>query len=107
VQKRDSLYRKLDKFALEVDQTRTGLQAAMVVYIEICNGIGQGFEKLEPLRKMFDSIGALLGRAKEIEDSSRPALPTPLEQKRLEPPRRQFSPPTALQGADLDDEVPF
>src|SRR6516162_2256697 len=39
--KRDSLYNKLYKFALEVDKIRTGLPAVMAVYIEVCDGIGQ------------------------------------------------------------------
>ena len=99
--KKDSLYSKLNKFALEVDKNRTALQAGMAVYIAVCGGIGQGFEKLEPVREMIDSIATLLGRAKEAEDSLR--LPSPPELKRIEPPRRQLEPPPSLD----DDEIPF
>ena len=104
--KRDSLYNKLDKFALEVDRTRTSLQAGMAVYIEVCDGIGQGFRKLEPVRKWIDLIAALLGRAKEVEDSLRPVLPRPEERKQLEPPRARLAPPKRS-GSDLDDDIPF
>jgi len=73
--KRDALYNKLDKFAAEVDRKRTSLQAGMSVYITICDDIAQGFEKLEPARMCIDSIGALLGRAKESEDRAKLRLP--------------------------------
>ena len=104
--KRDSLYTKLNAFALEVDKNRTNLQAAMSVYISVCDGIGQGFQKLEPARKWVDSIAALLGRVKEVEDSLRPALPRTEERKQLESPRRRIAPPVQ-KGGDLDDEIPF
>lgn len=86
--KRDALYNKLNKFAAEVDRVRTSLQAGMSVYIAICDSIGQGFKKLEPAREWIDSIGALMGRAKESEDRA--------ERKRLEPP-----PPGSPSDSDL------
>jgi hypothetical protein len=104
-EKRDALYTKLNRFALEVDKARTPLEAGMAVYIAVCDGIGQGFKKLEPARHWIDSIAALLGRAKEVEDSLRPALPPPAERKRLEPPpRNRLLPPNP---ADVDDDIPF
>jgi hypothetical protein len=97
--KRDRLYDKLNRFALEVDKNRTSLPAGMAVYIAVCDGIGQGFKRLEPVRKMIDSIAALLGRAKDVEDSLQ--LPSPPERKRIGAPRRGLPPP------DMDDEIPF
>jgi len=102
--KRDSLYTKLNRFALEVDKNRTNLQAGMAFYISVCDGIGQGFKKLEPARKFIDSIGTLLGRAKEVEDSFRPTLPRPDERRLLEAPRARLAPPEPRSG---DDEFPF
>lgn len=117
--KRDSLYGKLNRFAAEVDRARTNLQAGMAVYIEVCDGIGQGFKKLESARKWIDSIAALLGRAKADEDSLRPMLLGPQERKQLEAPRARIEGPPAKQqttqsgppwdaptGGDLDDEIP-
>jgi hypothetical protein len=78
----------------------------MAIYIAVCDGIGQGFKKLEPARKWIDSIAALLGRAKEVEDSLRPTLPRPQERKELEPPRAQLAPPERKRN-DLDDDIPF
>lgn len=102
-EKRDALYRKLDRFALEVDKVRTDLQAATAVYIAVCAGIGEGFKKLEPVRRMIDSVATLLGKAKEAEENL-PALPSGAERKRLEAPRKRLPPPRA---GDLDDEIPF
>ena len=104
--KRDALYDKLNKFATEVDKGRTALQAGMAVYIAVCDAIGQGFKKLEPARKFIDSIGALLGRAKEGEDRADHRLPPPAERKRLEPlPKRQI--PKSHPETIVDDDIPF
>ncbi len=92
---------KLNDFAAAVDKARTPLQAGMAVYIAVCDGIGQGFKKLEPARKMIDSIAALLGRAKEAEDRLR--LPSPPELRRIEPPHGQLEPPPISE----DEEIPF
>jgi len=51
VEKRDALHGKLNLFAEEVDKTRTDLQAGMAFIVAFCDGIGQGFEKLEPARR--------------------------------------------------------
>jgi hypothetical protein len=103
VKKRESLYDKLNTFAAEVDHTRTRFETASALWLEICDAIGQGFEKLEPARRWLDSIGALMGRAKGLEDSIR--LPKPTERSRLEPPRRNLPPPS--KPADFDDDIPF
>jgi hypothetical protein len=104
--KRESLYNKLNAFILEVDKNRTNLQSGMAFYIAVCDGIGQGFQKLEPARKWIDSIAGLLGRAKDVEDGLRPALPRPQEPKKLEAPRAPPATPIP-KGGDLDDEIPF
>jgi hypothetical protein len=104
--KRDALFDKLNKFAAEVDRKRTKLQTAMAVIIAICDGIGQGFEKLEPAQKMINSISVLLGRAKENEERADKRLPPPTERKRIEPPKQRLASPRKI--ADLlDDDIPF
>jgi hypothetical protein len=105
-EKQEALYKKISSFLLEVDKNRTGLQAGMAIYMAVCDGIGQGFQKLEPARKMIDSIAGLLGRAKDIEDSLRPTLPPPAERKQLEAPRPQLTAPEP-KNDDIDDEIPF
>jgi hypothetical protein len=101
VKKRDALYDKLNTFAAEVDRIRTRFEAAMALYVDFCDAIGQGFNKLEPARKFIDSISTMMGRAKSLEDEARPALPPP--PKRIEPPRRSLPPPPPPD----DDEIPF
>jgi hypothetical protein len=103
IKKRESLYGKLNTFAAEVDRARTRFETASALLLEICDPIGQGFEKLEPARRWLDSIGALMARAKGLEDSIR--LPKPTERPRLEPLRRNLPPPS--KPADLDDDIPF
>jgi hypothetical protein len=102
--KRDALFNKLDAFALEVDKSRTNLQSVADVYLTVCTVIGEGFNKLEPVRRFIDSIAALMGKAKETEDSLR-TLPSPTNQ--LEFPLKQLEPPDT-NGQSLDDEdIPF
>lgn len=106
--KRDELFDKLNKFAAEVDRKRTKLQSAMAVVIAVCDGIGQGFEKLEPARIMIDSISVLLGRVKANEERADRQLPPPSERKRIEPPKRRLPAPTSRRQNDqLDDDIPF
>jgi hypothetical protein len=102
VDKADTLYRKLNDFAVEVDKTRTLLQSGMAAFIAVCDAIGQGAEKLEPARKMIDSISTLMGRAKAIEEHTTPSLSAPAKLKRLTAPRKEPPP-----SSNLDDEIPF
>lgn len=106
IEKRDNLYKRLNSFALAVDKSRTDFQAGMAVYIGVCSGIGDGFKKLEPARRWIDSIAGLLGKAKEAENSLRPALPKYEGRKRIEAPKNELPAP-ASSDSDLDDEIPF
>jgi hypothetical protein len=56
-------------------------------WIEACEAFGDGVEKLEPLRKWVDSIGNLLGKAKNEESNGTRRLPSPETQKQIEPPK--------------------
>jgi hypothetical protein len=94
--KRDLLFAKLDAFVVEVDKARTSLQSVASVYLTVCTVIGEGFNKLEPVRRFINSIATLIGNAKGAEDSLR-ALPS--STKQLELPRKQLPPP--------DDDRPF
>ena len=58
---------------------------------------------------MMDSIGNLIGKAKEMM-AEWLGLPSPAERKKLEPPRRQLPAPEAGKkpsADDLDDDIPF
>jgi hypothetical protein len=85
--KRDLLFGKLDAFVLEVDKARTNLQSIAVVYLTICTVIGEGFNKLEPVRRFINSIATLIGKAKENEEVlALPSAPKQLEFSREQTP---------------------
>lgn len=105
--KRNALFEKLNKFAAEVDRRRTKLQSGMAVIIAVCDGIGQGFKKLEPARQWIDSFAALLGHAKADEERAERRLPSPSERKKIEPPKRRLPPPSPRLREQLDDDIPF
>jgi hypothetical protein len=98
--KRDSLFAKLDAFVLEVDKAWTNLQSITTVYLTVCTVIGEGFNRLEPVRRFINSIAALIGKAKETEDSLRISLPSPPTQ--LEFSRKQLPAPQPMD----DEEIP-
>lgn len=102
-EKKEALLNKLNKFASEVDKPRTNLQAAAAIFISVCSGIGDGFEKLKPVRDMLDSVARVLGKAKDLEDHYSPRLPSPEDRKRIPPPPRSPEP----QNATLDHDIPF
>jgi hypothetical protein len=102
--KRDLLFAKLDEFVLEVDKSRTNLQSIATVYLTICTVIGEGFNKLEPVRRFINSIAALMGKAKDTEDSLRTPLQPP--QAQLEFPRRQLPAPHSTDEEEIQ-KSPF
>ncbi len=75
----------------------------MIFFAALCTGIGEGFEKLKPVRDMFDSVARLLGQAIQLEDRLSPRLPAPIERKRLEPPPPRVPEPDSA----IDDDIPF
>jgi hypothetical protein len=95
--KRDLLFQKLDAFVVEVDKARTSLQSVASVYLTVCTVIGEGFDKLEPVRRFINSIAALIGNAKDAEDSLRAV---PYSTKPLDAPRKQLPAPD-------DEDIPF
>jgi hypothetical protein len=107
VDKKEGLLEKLNKFAAEVDRDRTKLQAGMAFFVTLCAGIGDGFEKLKPVRDTFDSISRLLGQAMQLEEHFTPRLPSRKDRKRLEPPPEEEKQPSRPLGSDIDDDIPF
>lgn len=102
--KRDLLFAKLDAFVIEVDKARTSIQPLASAWLSVCTYIGEGFNKLEPARRFLDSIGALMGKAKEAEEALRMVS---LTTGQLEPPRRQLPAPDDVIPAADEDEIPF
>lgn len=90
VNKKDALHRKLNKFIVEVDSIRTGIEPFADLAIGLAHVGGEVAKELEPARKWVDSIARLLGHNLDIQDAQR-HLPAPL--KRIEPPKLRDSEP--------------
>ncbi|MGO8740375.1 hypothetical protein [Rhodoblastus sp.] len=85
--KKEALFAKIAALESEIHCDRTRLDVIGAFWLELCSKVGEGVEKLEPLRKWVDSIGGLIADAKAQERGGvqQPSLPSP--PKRLEPPK--------------------
>ena len=104
--KKDSLLAALNSFAREVDRSRTRMQAGMALWMKFMTGMGEGFEKLKPVRELLDSIARVMGKVKDFEDHYSSRLPGPAERKRLEPPPSRPA-QTTRSTQEVEDEIPF
>lgn len=100
--KKNSLYDRLNKFADEVDKSRTGWQRGMDVGVAISAAIGKGIENLKPAQEWFDKILGVMGDAKDSEEILSISYK---EAKRISPPHKQIS--ASKKADDVDDEIPF
>lgn len=102
--RRQSLYNKISALDADINRNRTPIEAFASLWLGFCDKTGEGFEKLEPVRKWVDSIAELLGKLQGDEEKKNPQLPPPSHNKQIEPPKRQI---TNVKKDDLDDEIPF
>src|ERR1700730_2654735 len=91
--KKEALFAKVAALESEIDRGRTRFDALAALWVEVCEKVGEGIEKLEPLRKLIDSVGRLIGAAKKEEETHR--LPAPKPPKQIAPPK------------ESDDDIPF
>ena len=103
--KKDKLLSSLNKFAGEVDRTRTREQLLGSLLMSFCSVTGAGFEKLKPVRELLDSISRVMGNAKSLEDDVLGTLRGPSERGQLAAPTKQIPPPSRL--SDLDSDIRF
>jgi hypothetical protein len=97
--KREALLARITALELEIDRNRTRMDVVGALWLETCTKIGEGAEKLEPLRKWVDSIGGLIGFAKSQEGPQTARIPSNPKPKQIEPPRPS--------EAAIDDDIPF
>lgn len=64
--KRDALFVRLSALASEVDSDRTKTEAWGAFVLEVAGVGGKAARELAPVREMMDSIGNLIGKAKEM-----------------------------------------
>jgi len=113
--KRESLHAKLTVFASEIDMNRTRFDAYAAFVLDVASTSNEAVEKIEPLRKLVDSISNVFGKAAEVLQSFQ-RLAAPAKPKQITgpspaptPSRPSGSGPSweADKGGDLDDEIPF
>jgi hypothetical protein len=106
--KKEALLASLSRFSNEVDMDRTKLEAWGQWTIELASTTGAAARELKPVKDITDSIGNLLGKAKDIMD--RLALPKPGEVKQIEhkpTDTEDSSEATNVEDASEDDDLPF
>jgi hypothetical protein len=92
----------INNLQAEVDKDRSRYDVFGAFIIESAGVLGAAAEKLEPMRKIIDSVAGLIWGAKHAEQTQR--LPPPAERRQIPPPKTQKRPP---QRGDMDDEIPF
>ena len=102
--KRDAIYKRIAALELEVDRSRTRLDAVMAFILEASETAGEVAENLQPVVNLAERVRDVFVRAKT--DNEPLALPSPegaKEAKRIAGPAT----PKARVAGSLDDEIPF
>lgn len=97
--KREALLKRVAALESEVDRTRTRLEAFGELVIGVAGLTGEASEKLEPLRKLVDSVARIIHGSKEEEERNQVKLPAPEKPKQLEGPKTPVD--------QSDDDIPF
>jgi hypothetical protein len=97
--KKEALFARISALEVEIDRNRTRMDVVGALWLETCAKVGEGVDKLEPLRKWVGSIGGLIGFAKTQEGPQAPRLPSSPKPKQIEPPKSGES--------AIDDDIPF
>jgi hypothetical protein len=106
--KKESLLACLNNLQAEVDRDRSRYEVFGAFIIESAGVLGSAAEKLEPIRKIIDSVAGLIWGSKHAEQTQQ--LPTPTERRQIPPPKTQPGKEKRLLGkqrGDMDDEIPF
>lgn len=97
--KRESLLTALNNLQAEIDKTRSSYAVLGAFVVEMAGILGAAGEKLEPMRRLIDSVAGLIWGSKHAEQTKK--LP-PSERKQLPAPKTKQKLPR-----DMDDEIPF
>lgn len=105
--KKESLLTCLNNLQVEVDKDRSGYEVLGAFIVESAGVLGEAGEKLEPLRKIIDSVAGLIWGAKHAEQTKR--LPPSTKPAQIPPPKTQAPKHKNELGKrdDMDDEIPF
>jgi hypothetical protein len=111
--KKEALYSKISSLEEELNRSRTRFEVLASLFLETTDVIGEGAERLEPLRKIFDTISKVFKQAKDAEENSLLSPPPSASHPRIEPPRKKLEGPThngldkRKDGPDLEGDIPF
>lgn len=83
-QKKDSIYSRINELSDEVDRSTTKLGRFKVVWLDMTEAVGEGFENLEPAVKMLERIARIFGKARAETDPAQ--LPGPETPKQISGP---------------------
>jgi hypothetical protein len=104
--KKESLLACLNNLQAEVDKDRSGYEVLGAFVIESAGVLGTAGGKLEPIRKIIDSVAGLMWGTKHAEQTQR--LPPPAQRRQIPPPKAQTKEKRPLgKRSDMDDEIPF
>ena len=92
------LMKRLNALAIEVDRSRTSLEAFGELTIEVAAIVGVAAEKLEPAKRLLDSVARVIWGSRQDEAKQ---LPRPEDRKQIE------HKPKPRSDGNNDDEVPF
>jgi hypothetical protein len=101
--KKEAIFSKINSLSDEIDRDRTKAEALTALTLEIASGVGSAAKDLEPAKKLLDSIGNIMAKAKDLAEQL--GLPSPKLKPRLEPPKKQL--PAPSNEGELDDDIPF
>ncbi|QEL25529.1 hypothetical protein FQV39_25255 [Bosea sp. F3-2] len=102
--KREALFKKLNAFALEVDNNRTRADALYAFAYDVAKNGRKIAEEVSPILDVVDRISDLIDKAKKLKD----LLPPWSERKRIEPPPKRIEGPGFGRARNTaDDDIPF
>jgi hypothetical protein len=106
--KREAIFKKLRALQLEVDKTRTRIDAAMDLMLELTETVGKSAENLEPLAGLMERFRKLFAGAQRESEaipdgrSGQKQLPNPATKV-----QKSSNDGSRSGGGDLDDDIPF
>jgi len=103
--KREALISRLIALQEEVDRDRFRFQIFGAFVIEMGGIIGTAAERMEPARKLIDSIAGVIWGTKQSEQTK--SLPPPTTRKQIPPPAPRVERKRKGRATPMDDEIPF
>jgi hypothetical protein len=103
--KREALIYRLDALQEEIDRDRFRYQIFGAFVIEMGGIIGTAAERMEPARKLVDSIANVIWGTKQAEQTK--SLPPPNPPKRIPAPAPRLERKGQGRQTAADDEIPF